>query len=53
MEMQQEVKKIGEGREVPENISLASSSICQVNYASPKIIDGHQIEYHPKTHSQH
>lgn len=44
MEMQQEIRKIGEMRKVLENISLAFSYICQVNYSSTKIIDGHQIE---------
>lgn len=52
-EMQPEVRQVGERTEVPGNISLAAAYICQVNYASPEIIDGHPIEYHPGTHSQH
>lgn len=53
MEIQREVRKGRKRRKVSENISLASSYIYQVNYASTKIMDGHQIEYQPETHSQH
>lgn len=46
VEMQQDFKKV-ERRKVSENVPLASC-ICQVNYASTKIIDDHQLNTTPK-----
>lgn len=50
---QQGITEGGEGTKVCESSSLAACSICQVNYASAKIKDGHQIEHHPEIYSQH